>query len=156
MSRRSRQQFLIALFEFAVAGFRFVQGASFLSQTSLQIANSFLKLDRHARGRGRLFDQGIALFNLVREKWSDLLNFSARSVARVDDKIFRPGPRKRDRVGLLAPSRPSATVDQMATGQKCRRHRICGDTSLGPLPSSIPLSAKVTRSPPGWQRARGS
>src|SRR5438045_3706662 len=42
-----------------------------------------------------------------------------------------PGPRKRDRVELLAPSRPSATVDQMAAGQKCRRRRCRGTRNWG-------------------------
>src|SRR5580765_6125400 len=86
---RSRQQFLVTLFELAVAYFRVLQSAPLLSQAALQIANPFFKLDRHARRSGRLVDRAVAFFDLVREIWGDLLNLSARSIARINDKIFR-------------------------------------------------------------------
>src|SRR2546430_7023371 len=89
LSGRSRQQFLVASFEFVVACFRVLQSAPLLSQAALQIANPFFELDRHARRGGRLFDQAVAFFDLVREIWGDLLNLPARSIARVNDKIFR-------------------------------------------------------------------
>src|SRR5205807_5637410 len=89
LSGRSRQQFLVASFEFVVACFRVLQSAPLLSQAALQIANPFFELDRHARRSGRLVDQAVAFFDLVREIWGDLLNLPARSIARINDKMFR-------------------------------------------------------------------
>src|SRR6266403_1017470 len=86
---RSRQQFLVALFQFAVACFRVLQSAPLLSEAALQIANPFFEPDRHTRRSGRLVDRAVAFFDLVREIWGDLLNLPARSIARVNDKIFR-------------------------------------------------------------------
>src|SRR5438309_8269288 len=89
LSGRSRQQFLVASFKFLVACFLVLQSSPLLSQAALQIANPFFELDRHARRGGRLFDQAVAFFDLVREIWGDLLNLPARSIACIDDKIFR-------------------------------------------------------------------
>src|SRR6476660_8916699 len=81
---RSRQQFLVALFQLAVAYFRVLQSAPLLSQAARQIVNPFFELDRHARRSGRLVDRAVAFFDLVREIWGDLLNLPARSIARIN------------------------------------------------------------------------